>query len=223
MQVVSGPISRDRIHRKNIHFEAPAADRLPREVAAFLKWFECCDGVDPVLRAGVAHLWFVTIHPFEDGNGRVSRAIAAMALARAEASTARFYSLSTRIEADKKAYHLTLEKTQKGGLDITSWLQWFLDCLDRAIQGAETSFAVVLRKSVTWERINGPSQVNDRQRTVVNQLLDGSEPELSTSRYAKLAKCSLDPALRDIRDLVDAGIMLRGTSGGRSTKYSLAP
>ena len=222
MQVVSGPISRDRIQRKNIHFEAPAADRLPQEVAAFLKWFESRDGVDPVLRAGVAHLWFVTIHPFEDGNGRISRAIADMALARAEASTARFYSLSTQIEADKKAYYLNLERTQKGGMDITGWLKWFLECMDRAIQGAETSLAIVLRKSVTWERINGQFQVNDRQRTVVNQLLDGPEPELATSRYAKIANCSLDTALRDIKDLVDAGIMLRGTSGGRSTKYSLA-
>lgn len=223
MQVVSGPISRDRIHRKNIHFEAPVAERLPQEVAAFLNWFEGKDGVDPVLRAGVAHLWFVTIHPFEDGNGRVSRAIADMALARAEGSTARFYSMSTQIEADKKAYYLILEKTQKGGMDITGWLKWFLGCMDRALQGAENSLAVVLRKSVTWERINGHFRVNDRQRAVVNQMLDGPEPELSTSRYAKLANCSLDTALRDIKDLVDARILLRGAGGGRSTKYSLAP
>lgn len=222
MQVVSGPISRDRIRRKNIHFEAPAAGRLPREVAAFLKWFEGRDGADPVLRAGVAHFWFVTLHPFEDGNGRVSRAIADMALARAEASTARFYSMSTQIEADKQAYYLTLEKTQKGDMDITGWLKWFLECLERAVQGAENSLAVVLRKSATWERINGHFRVNDRQRAVVNQLLDGPEPELSTSRYAKLADCSLDTALRDITDLVEAGILLRGSSGGRSTKYSLA-
>jgi Fic family protein len=146
-----------------------------------------------------------------------------MALARAEASPARFYSLSTQIEADKKAYYLTLEKTQKGGMDITGWLLWFLDCMDRAIQGAETALAVILRKSVAWERINGQFQANDRQRAVVNQLLDGPEPEFSTSRYAKIAKCSLDTALRDINTLADAGIVLRGTSGGRSTKYSLAP
>ena len=223
MQVVSGPISRDRIRRKNIHFEAPVAGRLPREIAAFLKWFEGRDGVDPVLRAGVAHLWFVTLHPFEDGNGRVSRAIADMALARAEGSTARFYSLSTQIEADKKAYYLTLEKTQKGDLDITGWLSWFLECMERAVLRAENSSSSVLWKSVTWERINGHFRVNDRQRTVVNQLLDGSEAELSTSRYAKLARCSLDTALRDIKDLVDAGILLRGAGGGRSTHYALAP
>jgi Fic family protein len=222
MQVVSGPISRDRIRRKHIHFEAPAAERLPQEVAAFLKWFEGRESMDPVLRAGVAHLWFVTLHPFEDGNGRVSRAIADMALARAEGSTARFYSMSTPIEADKKAYYLILEKTQKGGMDITDWQQWFLGCMDRALKGAETSLAGVLRKSATWERINDHFQVNDRQRTVVNQMLDGPETQLSTSRYAKLADCSLDTALRDINDLVGAGILLRGASGGRSTKYSLA-
>jgi Fic family protein len=179
--------------------------------------------MDPVLRAGVAHLWFVTLHPFEDGNGRVSRAIADMALARAEASTARFYSMSTQIEADKKAYYLTLERTQKGNMDITVWLKWFLECMDRAIQGSESSLAIVLRKSVTWERINGHFRVNDRQRAVVNQLLDGPEPELSTSRYAKLAHCYLDTALRDITDLVDAGVLHRGPGGGRSTKYSLTP
>ena len=221
MQVVSGPISRDRIRAKNIHFEAPTADRLPSEVANFLQWFESPDGTDPVLRAGLAHLWFVTIHPFQDGNGRVSRAIGDMALARADGSALRFYSMSTQIESEKKHYYSALEKTQKGSLDITPWLRWFLDCLNRALQGAEMSLAKIIRKAAIWEWINHASTISDRQRVVINALLDGPDPELSTSRYAKLAKCSLDTALRDIKLLVDAGVLAPGPSGGRSTKYQL--
>lgn len=221
MQVVSGPISRDRVRPKNIHFEAPTADRVPREVEAFLHWFESSDSTDPVIRAGLAHLWFVTIHPFEDGNGRVSRAIADMALARADGSAMRFYSMSTQIESEKKQYYQALEKTQKGTLDITEWLRWFLGCLDRVLQGADTSLARIIRKSSTWEWINRTLAINDRQRLVINTLMDGSDPELSTSRYAKLARCSLDTALRDIKLLLDAGILVAGPSGGRSTKYGL--
>lgn len=221
MQVVSGPISRDRVRPKNIHFEAPTADRVPREVEAFLHWFESSDSTDPVIRAGLAHLWFVTIHPFEDGNGRVSRAIADMALARADGSAMRFYSMSTQIESEKKQYYQALEKTQKGTLDITEWLRWFLGCLDRVLQGADTSLARIIRKSSTWEWINRTLAINDRQRLVINTLMDGSDPELSTSRYAKLARCSLDTALRDIKLLLDAGVLVAGPSGGRSTKYGL--
>ncbi len=223
MQVVSGPIGRERIRRKNIHFEAPAADRLPAEVADFLRWFERVDRTDPVLRAGLAHLWFVTIHPFEDGNGRVSRAIADLALARADGSAMRFYSMSTQIESEKKQYYQALEKAQKGTLDITGWLAWFLDCLDRVLQGAETSLARILQKSATWEWINHALTINDRQRLVINALLDGSDRALSTSRYAKLASCSLDTALRDIKLLLDVGVLKAGKSGGRSTKYELQP
>jgi Fic family protein len=221
MQVVSGPLDRDRIRRKNIHFEAPAAGRIPREVAAFLKWFERDDRADPVLRAGLAHFWFVTLHPFEDGNGRVSRAIADLALARADGSAMRFYSMSTQIEAEKKQYYLALEQSQKGTLDITRWLQWFLGCLDRALQGAEASLARIIQKSAAWEWINHTLAINDRQRLVINALLDGADPGLSTSRYAKLAQCSLDTALRDIKLLLDAGVLTAGESGGRSTKYHL--
>jgi len=221
MQVVSGPISRDRVRPKNIHFEAPPADRLAAEVERFLQWFESPDQTDPVIRAGLAHFWFVTIHPFEDGNGRVSRAIADMSLAKADRSAMRFYSMSTQIESEKKQYYQALEKTQKGTLDITGWLLWFLGCLDRALQGAETSLTRILQKSATWEWINHALTINDRQRLVINALLDGSDPALSTSRYAKLASCSLDTALRDIKLLLDAGILAAGKSGGRSTKYEL--
>ena len=214
MQVVSGPIGRERVH-----FEAPPAKRLRREVTAFLTWFEQAKAIDPVLKAGIAHFWFVTLHPFEDGNGRISRAIADMALARAEGTRERFYSMSTQIEAEKKQYYLKLEQSQKGGVDITAWLEWFLVCLGRAIAGAETGLAVVLNKAKTWERINSRTSVNDRQRQVINRLLDGFEGKLSTSKYAKLAKCSGDTALRDIKILLDQGILIQEAGGGRSTSY----
>jgi len=217
MQVVSGPLGRERVH-----FEAPAAKRLRREVAAFLDWFENAKETDPVMKAGVAHFWFVTIHPFEDGNGRISRAIADMALARAEGTRERFYSMSTQIEAEKIQYYLKLEQSQKGGLDITAWLEWFLGCLGRAITGAESGLAVVLKKARTWERINSRTPVNERQRKVINRLLDGFEGKLSTSKYAKLAKCSADTALRDIKTLLDQGILIQEEGGGRSTRYRLA-
>ena len=221
MQVVSGPMSRDRIRKKNIHFEAPTADRLPREVQAFLQWFESGPAIDPVIRAAVAHLWFVTIHPFEDGNGRISRAIADMALARADGSALRFYSMSTQIEAERKEYYDHLEQAQKSGMDITPWLIWFLGCLDRALVRAGESVAGIVQKSALWNRINAGVAVNDRQRLVLNALLDRSEREISTSNYAKLARCSLDTALRDIKSLVDSGVLVAGESGGRSTKYQL--
>ena len=217
MQVVSGPMGRERVH-----FEAPTADRLQREVSAFLHWFETANGIDPVLKAGVAHFRFVTLHPFEDGNGRISRAIADMALARAESTKERFYSMSTQIEAEKKQYYLNLEQSQKGGMDITSWLEWFLGCLGRAIAGAEEGLAVVLRKAKVWERINSQSPVNERQRKVINRLLDGFEGKLSTSKYATLAKCSADTALRDIGVLLDQGILIQEEGGGRNTSYRLA-
>jgi len=217
MQVVSGPIGRERIH-----FEAPAARRLRREAAAFLDWFEKTKDIDPVLKAGIAHFWFVTLHPFEDGNGRISRAIADLALARAEDTRERFYSMSTQIEAEKRDYYLKLEQSQKGGVDITAWLEWFLGCLGRAIAGAETGLAVVLKKAKTWERINSRTSVNERQRKVINRLLDGFEGKLSTSKYARLAKCSADTALRDIKNLIDQGILIQEEGGGRSTSYRVA-
>jgi len=219
MQVVSGPMGRERVH-----FEAPTADRLEHEVSAFLDWFEpvVAGTIDPVLKAGIAHFWFVTIHPFEDGNGRISRAIADMALARADRTKERFYSMSTQIEAEKKDYYLNLERSQRGGLDITSWLEWFPGCLGRAIARAETFLASILRKAKVWEQINSQLSVNERQRKVINRLLDGFEGKLSTSKYAKLAKCSADTALRDIRTLIDSGILIQEEGGGRNTSYRLA-
>jgi len=221
MQVISGPLSRDRVRKKHIHFEAPTADRLPHEVQAFLQWFESKDATDPILRAAIAHLWFVTIHPFEDGNGRISRAIADMALARADGSALRFYTMSTQIEAEKRQYYDSLEITQRGGMDITRWLIWFFECLDRSLIRADESLAGILQKSAIWERINAGVPVNHRQRLVLNALLDRNEREISTSKYAKLAHCSLDTALRDIKLLVDIGVFVAAAGGGRSTKYQL--
>jgi Fic family protein len=214
-QVVSGPIGKERVH-----FEAPEAQRLEAEMTAFLEWFNAPLSVDPVLKAGIAHFWFVTIHPFEDGNGRTARAIADMALARADATPDRFYSMSSQIEIERKDYYLKLEFAQRGDIDITDWLVWFLDCLDRAIDGAEKALAAVLHKAKMWQRIN-LKPVNDRQRNVINRMLNGFKGFLSTSKYAKLAKCSEDTALRDIRELVERGILVRNASGGRSTSYRL--
>jgi len=216
MQVVSGPIGREKVH-----YEAPAAERLDREMQLFLDWFEGDAAIDPVLKAGVAHLWFVTIHPFEDGNGRIARAIADLALARSEGSNQRFYSMSAQIRAERNAYYEMLEFTQKGGLDITPWLQWFLACLDRAFGGAETILANVLRKARFWETLAGET-LNERQRRAINRLLDGFEGKLTSSKWAALTRTSADTALRDITDLVERGILMRDRGGGRSTSYSLA-
>jgi Fic family protein len=216
MQVVSGPIGREKVH-----FEAPEANRLEAEIARFLKWFETPPGIDPVLEAGISHFWFVTIHPFEDGNGRIARAIADMALARADGTADRFYSMSAQIETKRNDYYGHLERSQRGGLDITPWLEWFLGCLGRAIDCAQDGLAGTLRKARMWEWINR-SPVNERQRTVINRLLDGFEGKLSSSKYAKLAKCSPDTALRDIKELLERGILVQEEAGGRSTSYHLA-
>ena len=222
MQVVSGPIGRDRIRRKHIHFEAPAAARLPGEVAAFLKWFEAANEADGVLRSGIAHFWFVTIHPFEDGNGRVSRAIADMALARSEGSGMRFYSMSEQIERERQQYYRILEASQKGNLNITGWLEWFVGCFERAVIGASGSLERITAKAARWEQINRAFEPNERQRKVLNSLLDSGEEEISTSKYAKLAGTSLDTALRDIRHLVEARILMPSAGGGRSRRYALS-
>jgi Fic family protein len=216
MQVVSGPIGRERVH-----FKAPAAARLRREMRAFLDWFNKPAALDPVLKAAQAHLWFVTIHPFDDGNGRLARAIADMSLARSENSPHRFYSMSAQIQQERAAYYEILERTQKGTMDITPWMEWFLGCLGRAIDGAQTTLAAVLSKARFWDSIAGVA-INDRQRLVLNRLLDGFEGKLTTSKYAKLAKCSQDTALRDILALAERGILVRGTERGRSTSYALA-
>jgi Fic family protein len=217
MQVVSGPVGKE-----HVHFEAPKPERLDSEMAAFLSWFETAAGLDPVLKAAQAHLWFVTLHPFEDGNGRIVRAIADMALARSENSPQRFYSLSTQIRQERKDYYEILERTQKGTLDITPWMGWFLGRLGRAIDNAQGALGSVLAKARFWERARNLA-VNDRQRLVLNRLLDGFEGKLTTSKYAKLAHCSQDTALRDLLSLVESGLLVRNPEGGRSTSYSVAP
>jgi Fic family protein len=216
MQIVSGPLGRE-----GVHYEAPAAARLEEEMKAFLTWFEGESSIDPVLKAAVAHLWFVTIHPFDDGNGRIARAIADMQLARSENSPQRFYSMSAQIRAERKAYYDILEATQKGDLDITPWLEWFLACLGRAFDGAEEILASVLRKARFWHKQAGAA-LNDRQRDMLNRLLDGFEGTLTSSKWAAIEKCSPDTALRDITDSVERGILQKDAGGGRSTSYSLA-
>jgi len=216
MQVVSGPIGKERVH-----FEAPAASRLEHEMTTFLEWFNRPAGIDEVLKAALSHLWFVTIHPFDDGNGRIARAIADMVLARSESNSQRFYSMSTQIQQERQAYYDILEQTQRDGLDVTPWMEWFLGCLDRSIDGAETILGAVLVRARFWASIRG-MPLNDRQTLVLNRLLDGFEGKLTTSKYAKLTKSSQDTALRDIMLLVERGILTRGPGGGRSTSYELA-
>ena len=217
MQVVSGPMGKERVH-----LEAPKAGLLDREMKSFLDWFEGDKPIDQVLAAGLAHLWFVTIHPFDDGNGRIARSIADMALARSEHSPQRFYSMSAQIRQERNDYYDILERTQKGTMDVTPWMEWFLGCLGRAIDGAQVTLSTVLEKARFWDRIKNV-QLNDRQRLVINRLLDGFEGKLTTSKYAKVAKCSQDTAHRDILALVDKGVLVRNPEGGRSTSYSLAP
>ncbi|MBV8800893.1 MAG: Fic family protein [Alphaproteobacteria bacterium] len=216
MQVVSGAIGKQKVH-----YQAPAAARVPSDMRTFLEWFKNDEPADLVLKAGVAHLWFVTIHPFEDGNGRIARAIADLLLARSEGTAQRFYSMSAQIREERKTYYDILEATQKGNLDITEWLDWFLLCLDRAFDGAETTLAAVMTKARFWETHAGQS-FSDRQRKVINRLLDGFEGKLTNAKYAKLAKCSSDTALRDIDDLLKKNVLTKDAAGGRSTSYALS-
>lgn len=216
MQVISG-----RIGRESVHFEAPAASKLDREMEAFLDWFNSRTDIDPVETAGLAHLWFVTIHPFDDGNGRIARAIADMALARSEQTPRRYYSMSSQIRLERSAYYAILEQTQKMTMDVTPWMDWFFGCLGRAIEGARATLGAVLSKARAWEAI-AAVPLNDRQRLMLNRLLDGFEGKLTTSKWAQLTKCSQDTALRDILQLVERGILVRNPHGGRSTSYALA-
>jgi len=215
MQVVSGPIGQERVH-----YQAPAAPRLEKEMNTFLAWLNSDDNIDLVLKAGIAHLWFVTIHPFDDGNGRIARAIAELLLARSEQSTQRFYSMSARIQKEQGAYYDILEATQKGGLDITDWIKWFLSCLDRAFDDTETVLSSVLKKARFGEMHAG-EPFNSRQRVILNRLLDGFVGKLTSSKWGKIAKCSQDTALRDIHDLMNLGILIKEPGGGRSTSYVL--
>ena len=216
MQVVSGPLGRERVH-----FEAPDASLLDQEMSKFIVWFNDDVSIDPVLKAGVAHLWFATIHPFDDGNGRIARAIADMQLARADETPQRFYSMSAQIQRERKAYYDILESTQKGTLDVTVWLEWFLDCLGRALKTTEETLSGVLQKAHFWD-IHAKTILNDRQILMLNKLLDGFEGKLTTSKWAKISKCSSDTALRDIQDLVERGVLVKDSSGGRSTNYLLS-
>ena len=216
MQVVSGPIGREKVH-----FEAPSAKALKKEMTSFLKWLDQESDIDAVIKAAIAHLWFVTIHPFEDGNGRIARAIADMALARADNTAQRFYSMSAQIEIERKNYYAQLEAQQKSDVDITKWLMWFLKCLERAIEGAEETLATVLHKSKLWDYLNQKS-VNERQILIVNRMFEDFKGHMNTSKYAKIAKCSTDTAFRDIKELLDMGAFVKNPGSGRSTSYRLA-
>jgi Fic family protein len=215
MQVVSGPVGREKVHN-----EAPPAERLAEEMTKFLTWFQEPGDIDPLLMAGLAHLWFVTIHPFDDGNGRIARAIVDMMLSRSESSRRRFYSMSAQIRRERREYYATLESTQKGDVDVSHWQRWFLGCLLRAIEGAHDALGYVLAKARFWERF-ATEPLNQRQIVILNRLLDGIEGKLTTSKWAKMAKCSQDTASRDIKDLVKRGALRKDAGGGRSTSYSL--
>lgn len=215
MQVVSGGFGRE-----HVHFEAPGAHRLSSEMHAFLEWFNSDRHLDGVLKAAIAHFWFVTIHPFEDGNGRIARAIADMALARSEGTSRRFYSMSGQIRLERAAYYATLERCQKGELDISDWLTWFLQCLGNAFVGAESLCASVLTKAKVWERLKS-APLNPRQHAMINRLLDGFEGKLTSTKWAKITKTSSDTALRDITDLLNRDILVKEKAGGRSTSYVL--
>jgi Fic family protein len=215
MQVVSGAMGRERIH-----FQAPDADILQNEMDRFLSWFNADEKIDPVLKAAIAHLWFVTLHPFDDGNGRIARAVADMQLARADKSPLRFYSMSAQIRIERKEYYDILEKTQKDTLDITQWLLWFLSCLHRAINGSDQMLAAVIKKAKFWEH-PATQTVNERQRLMLNKLLDGFHGKMTSSKWAVITKTSHDTAIRDIQDLIERGLLIKESAGGRSTSYVL--
>jgi len=218
MQVVSGPLGRQRVH-----FEAPPADRLQSETDCFINWANRASNEPPLIKAGLAHLWFVTLHPFDDGNGRIARAVGDLFLARADGSPQRFYSLSAQIQRECKAYYDILERTQKQSLDVTEWLAWFLETLHRAVDQAQHTLDAVLAKTRFWQRWAAPSSapLNKRQVKLVNRLLDGFEGKLTSSKWAAIAKCSPDTALRDITELLARGVLRKSDAGGRSTCYEL--
>ena len=215
VQVVSG-----RMGDETIHFEGPTEGLVDHEMERFLNWLNNESTLDLVLKAALAHLWFVTIHPFDDGNGRIGRAIVDLLLARSEKSSHRFYSLSAQIQVERKSYYAILEQTQKGNLDITRWIEWFFGCLGRAIKNALATLDIVVHKARFWESFPGDS-LNERQRKMINRMLDGFEGKLTSSKWAKIAKCSQDTAYRDILDLIDRGILIKNSEGGRNTSYSL--
>jgi len=215
MQVVSGAMGREKVH-----YQAPDSDIISREMIAFLKWFNTDNDIDPVLKAAISHLWFVTIHPFDDGNGRIARAITDMQLARADGSEQRFYSLSAQIRLERNKYYEILESTQKGSVDITEWLYWFIKCFEHALSATDQTLAKILFKAKYWEYLN-KADLNDRQKLMLNKLLDGFDGKLNSSKWAKIAKCSQDTAGRDIQALLNQNILIKEGAGGRSTSYIL--
>lgn len=215
MQVVSGPIGKQRVH-----FVAPPAGRLQAEIGRFIEWVNNDEETPPLLKAGLGHLWFVTLHPFDDGNGRVARAVGDLLLARADGSPQRFYSLSAQIQRERKAYYEVLERTQKGSMDVTDWLGWFLETLDQAIHQANETLDAVLIKSRFWQRMAG-LPLNTRQSKILNKLVDGFTGKLTTKKWAAMGKCSPDTALRDINELINHGVLRKSDAGGRSTAYEL--
>jgi Fic family protein len=215
MQVVSGPIGFEKVH-----FQAPDSDRIKLEMGSFLKWVNAMHRLDSVLKSAVAHLWFVTVHPFDDGNGRIARAIADMFLAQADGGAQRFYSMSSQISKDRKQYYSMLEKTQKGDLDITDWMMWFLDTLESAIVTSKKTLKVTLQKAKFWER-HASTPFNKRQSKIINKLFSDFEGNLTSSKWAKMGKCSQDTAGRDINDLLQKSVLKKAKGGGRSTSYFL--
>ena len=215
MQVVSGPMGKE-----TVHFQAPSSDRIELEIKRFLDWFENEEETDLVLKAAITHLWFVTIHPFDDGNGRITRAITDMVLARSDKSIKRFYSMSAQIRVERKQYYEQLEKTQQGNSDITEWILWFLQCLINAIETTDGTLSKILHKAEFW-KLHSTTILNDRQQKIINRLLDGFDGKLTTSKWGKINKCSQDTALRDIQDLIKKDILQKEASGGRSTNYEL--
>ncbi len=216
MQIVSGVMGKERIH-----YEAVAAQLVKSEMDKFLHWMNHESQLDSVLKAAIAHFWFIIIHPFDDGNGRIARAISDLLLTRAEKSPERFYSMSSQIFVERKQYYEVLQKVQYSSGDITDWLDWFLQCLKNALLETESTLQKILRKAEFW-KIHEATLFNERQRLVLNKLVDGFDEKLKSSKWAKIAKCSPDTALRDIKDLIEKGIVQQQQSGGRSTNYELA-
>jgi Fic family protein len=206
--------------KEKVHFQAPDSSLVETEITRFLDWFNKIEGIDLVIKAAVAHLWFVTIHPFDDGNGRITRALTDTLLAQSDRSTQRFYSMSAQIRLERKQYYEILEKTQKGNLDITQWIQWFLSCLINALKSTDTVLNRVLFKADFWNK-HAKTVINERQKKLLNKFLDGFEGKLTSSKWAKMAKCSKDTAIRDINDLINKNILQKENAGGRSTNYEL--
>lgn len=216
MQVVSGPMGREKVH-----YQAPSPERVPQEMERFIHWINTDTGMDDVIKAAIAHLWFVTIHPFDDGNGRIGRALTDMMLARSEQTGKRFYSMSAEIKLQRNAYYDVLERIQRGDGDITDWILWFLQCFDKALESTNETLSEVIRKNRYWEHF-AHQPVNERQRKLINMQFDGFFGKLTSSKWAKIAKCSPDTALNDIKDLLEKGMLVKNKEGGRSTNYSLA-